>query len=71
MTRFGTSYFPSIGAAFLYFREYGYSKKDVREMIETKTIHIGKPIAKRNEKVILVHEKPGRRYHIEIGGGSK
>ena len=68
MTRIGTPYFESYGAAVKYYSaecyHYGSAVKAVvDEKLAIKEIYIGKPVLKPGEKLLI--DKTERRYIIE------
>ena len=66
MTRIGTPYFESYGAALRYYKPYHYenNKKAVDYKLEQKEIFIGRPVLKHGEKLLL--DQTERRYILEI-----
>ena len=60
---YGTSHFVSKQAAYRYYRPQGENEKSVNNKIKEKTISIGAPAVKTNQKVFLNYDEG--RYFIE------
>lgn len=50
----GTSHFVTFEKACRYYAGYGYSKADVRKLVNTGEIHIGAPRVKPGERLVFV-----------------
>lgn len=55
-----TCHFASAGAAFSYYKDLGFTPKDVLSKIKEKEIYIGKPPAKKGYSIYLL--KSEQRY---------
>lgn len=62
-TRTGTSHFVSLADAIRYYRPYGTDKKAVLAKIEAGEIHLGKPLLKPGQKLLI--DRSEGRYIIE------
>ncbi len=58
----GTSHFVTFARACQYYAVYGYSKADVRKLVNTGEIYIGAPRVNPGERLVLVDE--ATRYAI-------
>ncbi len=58
----GTSYFPSLTAAILYYRPYGFDRADVARKLLTDEIKIGYPPTADDERVVIIDN--GNRYAV-------
>lgn len=63
MTITGTNHFVSFERAVLYYKEYGYSKSDVRLKVNTGEICIGAPRLNEGERLVFLD--CACRYGIE------
>ena len=64
-TLIGTACFPSLGNAIAYYGPYGTDEEEVKRKIRDGEIHIRKPeLIYPSDKVRIINEKPGWRYHI-------
>ena len=62
----GTNCFPTFKDACEYYSQYGCDSLAVSDKIKDGTIKIEVPrIWKQTQRVVLVNEKPGRRYYIK------
>lgn len=61
-TTFGTCNFVDRSAALRYYGAYGYSGREVDELIASKGIELGKPAVKDGERLSLIDR--GTRYAI-------
>lgn len=58
----GTSHFVSFARACQYYAVYGYSKADVRKLVNTGEIHIGAPQVQPGERLVFIDD--ATRYAI-------
>lgn len=58
----GTSHFVTFEKACQYYAVYGYSKADVRKLVNTGEIHIGAPQVQTGERLVFIDD--ATRYAI-------
>jgi hypothetical protein len=61
MLKIGTAHFISRAAANRYYRDYGYSPRDVERKLAEGEIHIGRPVPKAGQSVGVIPDE-GRYY---------
>lgn len=59
----GTSHFVTFARACQYYAVYGYSKADVRKLVNTGEIHVGAPRLKPGERIVFVDQ--ATRYAVQ------
>ena len=69
--RIGTPYFPTLDDAYSYYSVQHIFKRQVDSKIQNQEIFIGEPPLKKGDRLILVKEVRGSRFHIEsLSSGS-